>query len=263
MTGLSYGLEGKRALITGGSHGIGLAVADLLARLGCDVAICSRTQARLDAAAAQIQAHGHHMLAVAADVLKAENIARVTRAIDDAWDGVDILINNVGGGGRWGKPSIEETAPEVWDEVYRKNAGAAVSFTRWAIPSMRRNKWGRVVAIASVHGREGLGRPWFTMAKSSQIAMIKSLSRMPDLVRDGLTFNTVAPGSIMIPGTGWEAERARDRAAFEERIRADYPLGRLGTPEEVATVVAFVCSRQASLLNGACIPVDGGEGHAF
>jgi 3-oxoacyl-[acyl-carrier protein] reductase len=151
----------------------------------------------------------------------------------------------------------------VWDEVYRKNAGAAASFTRWAIPGMRRRKWGRVVTIASIHGREGGGRPWFTMAKAAEIAMMKSMAMTPYLARDGITFNTVAPGSIMIPDTGWAEERAKDPAAFARRMESEFPLGRLGAPEEVAAVVLFLCSTQASLVNGACIAVDGGESASF
>jgi len=177
--------------------------------------------------------------------------------------GVDILINNVGGGGRWGSAVIEDSPPEVWDQVYQKNAGAAAAFTRWAIPSMRRAKWGRVVTVASIYGREGGGRPWFVAAKAAQIAVMKTLAKTPYLTRDGLTFNTVAPGSIMIENTGWAEERDRDPDAFDARLAAEFPLGRLGTPEEVAAVVLFLCSTQASLVNGACITVDGGESAAF
>ena len=158
---------------------------------------------------------------------------------------------------------MEETAREVWNQVYEKNAGAAVSFTQWAIPGVRRRKWGRVIAITSTHGREGGGRPWFAMAQAAEMGMIKALALTPYLVRDSITFNYVAPGSIMRAGTGWEAERDRDPAEFEARIQSDYPLGRLGTPEEVAAVVLFLSSPQASLVNGASIPVDGGESRSY
>jgi 3-oxoacyl-[acyl-carrier protein] reductase len=260
---VDYQLAGLRALITGGSHGIGLAIADALARQGSHVAICSRSHERLAEAKRQLDQHGVDVLAIAADVLKAESIASVTDAVDRAWGGVDILVNNVGGGGRWGSEVIEETPLSVWEEVHQKNAGAAAAFTRWAIPAMRRKKWGRVIAIASIYGKQGGGRPWFTAAKAAQIAAMKSLAMTPYLARDGITFNTVAPGSIMIPDTGWAAEQARDPAAFAARMQAEFPLGRLGSPEEVAAVVLFLCSRQASLINGACIVADGGESGAF
>ena len=148
-------------------------------------------------------------------------------------------------------------------EVYDKNAMAAVRFTRLVIPHMRKKKWGRVVTIASRLGKEGGGRPWFNMAKSAEISMMKTLAMTPYLVRDGITFNTVAPGGIMIPGTGWETEAREDPEAFQQMVDAEFPMGRLGTPDEVANVVAFVCSEKASLLSGACLLVDGGESASF
>lgn len=259
---MEYGLAGRRALITGGSHGIGLACADILAMDGVSVAVCSRSEERLAAAKTMLERHGRDVPTYVFDALNRNDVDDVCRWIDKLWGGVDILINNVGGGGRWGQPTVEATAPEVWDEVYQKNAGAAISFTRWAIPAMRRAKWGRVVTIASIYGREGGGRAWFNLAKAAEISLMKSLAMMPDLVRDGLTFNTVAPGSIQIPDTGWAEEAARDPVGHARKLDA-FPLGRLGTPEEVAHVVAFLCSPLASLVNGACIPVDGGEGRSF
>jgi 3-oxoacyl-[acyl-carrier protein] reductase len=260
---IDYELDGRRALVTGGSHGIGLAIALALAQQRCHVAICSRSVERLGEAYRMLTRLGIDVLTIVADVLDPAAIETVTSETERAWGGVDILVNNVGGGGRWGSACIEETPLSVWHEVHQKNAGAAAAFVRWAIPSMRRKKWGRVVSIASIFGKQGGGRPWFTATKAAQIAAMKSLAMTPYLARDGITFNSVAPGSIMIPDTGWAAERDRDPAAFAERLNREFPLGRLGTPEEVAAVVLFLCSQQASLVNGACIVVDGGESDAF
>ena len=261
---MDLGLRGKFALVTGGSHGIGLATARHLAAEGCNVAVCSRSEERLDAAIKELTAFGVRTLAVAADVLEPEAADRVMDVVDRDWGELQILINNVGGGGRWGKDSIEETELRVWSEVYEKNAMAAVRFTRRALPHMRRAKWGRVVTITSIYGgKEAGGRPWFTMAKAAETSLMKSLSTMTYLVREGITFNSVAPGGIWIEGTGFEDERRRDPARFERMIDEAYPLGRLGTPEEVAAVVAFLCSAQASLVNGANITVDGGQSRSF
>jgi 3-oxoacyl-[acyl-carrier protein] reductase len=128
---------------------------------------------------------------------------------------------------------------------------------------MRRQRWGRVVTITSVLGIEAGGKPWFNVAKAAQTTLMKNLSRNKALVRSGITFNSVAPGAIMIPDTGWEKELQRDPAEFEKLLDQSFPLGRLGTPEEVADVVAFICSDRARLVNGAAIVVDGGESHAF
>ena len=260
---MDLGITNKYALVTGGSHGIGLATARALANEGCNVAICGRSEDRLKEAVLDIKACGVDALGIPGDVLLPADIERVVSTIVEAWGTVHILVNNVGGGGRWGSPVVEETPEEVWSEVYAKNAMAAVRFTRLLIPYMRRQVWGRVITVASVLGREGGGRPWFNMAKSAEISLMKTLAMNHDLVRDGMTFNSVAPGHIMIPGTGSEREMLQDPDVFAERLETEFPLGRMGTPEEVADVIIFICSGRASLLNGACIAVDGGEGRSF
>jgi len=260
---VDLGIKGKYALVTGGTHGIGLAIALALADEGCNVAVCSRNQARVARAVADLKARGVEGIGLCADVLIRSDIERVMKAVIGSWGTIHILVNNVGGGGRWGSPIVEETPEEVWIDVYNKNAMAAVRFTMRAIPFMRKQKWGRVITITSVYGREGGGRPWFNMAKTAQTTLMKNLALNYDLARDGITFNSVAPGCIMIPDTGWDYEQKKDPEAFKKMLDEKFPLGRLGTPEEVASVVVFVCSEQASLLNGASIPVDGAEGRSF
>lgn len=261
---MDLGLNGKFALVTGGSHGIGLTTARMLAQHGCHVALLARDERRLAEARDLIAGENDvRVLTLSADAL-------VPNAIDDAvaevlagFGTLHVLVNNVGGGGRWGSACIEETRLDVWQEVYEKNAMAAVRATRLVLPAMRRQKWGRVVTVTSRLGREGGGRPWFTMAKAAQTAMMKSLAMTSDLARDKITFNSVAPGNIMIDDTGWARMAAEDPEGFHRLVDQECPLGRLGTPEEVAAVIAFLCSEQASLVNGANIAVDGGESRAF
>lgn len=256
-------LNGKFALITGGSHGIGRAIALELAKEGCNVAICSRTQERIDQTLDLLKDYPGQFFGVVADVLKKEDIDQVISEIDKRWGTLDILVNNVGGGGRWGKEDVQATSENVWQEVYDKNATAAVRFTMQSLPHMRRKKWGRVITITSTLGMMAGGRPWFNMAKTAQMALMKNLALKPELVRDGITFNTVAPGCIMIPDTGWEEEEKKDPEAFQSMLDEKFPLGRLGTPEEVANMVVFLCSPKSSLVNGASILVDGGETPIF
>jgi 3-oxoacyl-[acyl-carrier protein] reductase len=260
---MDLGIRGKYALITGGTHGIGLAIARALAEEGCHVAVCARNQERISQTVEELKAMRVYTIGVTADVLQPLDIEKVMKTIIDEWGTLHILVNNVGGGGRWGSDSVEDTPEQVWVDVYNKNAMAAVRFTKLAIPFMRKQKWGRVVTIASIYGREGGSRPWFNMAKSAEISLMKTLAMNADLVRDGITFNTVAPGNIMIPDTGWEKEMKKDPASFKKMVDSNFPLGRLGTPEEVASMVVFLCSEKASLVNGACIAVDGGESRSF
>jgi len=260
---MELGLKGKIALVTGGSYGIGRAIALALAGEGCRVAICARDKKRLAAAAKEIRKHGVDCLAISADATKAADVARVVKTVTKAWGRIDILVNNVGGGGGRVTASVEDVPEAEWVETYNRNTLSAVRFTRLVIPHMRRAKWGRVVAIASTQGKEGGGRPWYTMAKSAEISMIKTLALNHDLARAGITFNSVAPGRILFPGNGWDEFRREDAQRFEQTQQQRLPLGRCGTPEEVAAVVAFVCSPKASLVNGACIAVDGGESYSF
>ena len=231
----------RRALVTGGSKGIGLAIADALACEGHNVTVLSRTRPQNTATPTPLKW-------VEWDVLKVG--PRPTKAFEAVESGFDILINNVGGGGRWGGSALG-TREDVYEEVYEKNAGAAIYFTKTCVPHMVETGWGRVVTVASIHGKEAGGRPWFGMAKAAEIALMKSLAQDKELVRRGVTFNTVAPGHISVPGKP------------DEQDLESLPLGRMGKPEEVAAVVAFLCSEGASLVNGACIVVDGGESHSY
>ena len=260
---MDLGIKGRHALITGGSHGIGLAAAMSLAAEGVNIAICSRSEMRLKEAASKLSTFKTEVLTFQTDVLVPDEIEKTVTSIIDKWGGVDILVNNVGGGGRWGLPSVEDTEEKVWLEVYEKNALAAIRFTRAFIPEMRRRKWGRVVTVTSRLGREGGGRAWFNMAKAAQTSMMKTLGMTPELLRDGITFNSVAPGGVFIEGTGWDEEKRRDQKAFEAKTLQEFPMGRLGNPEEVGDVIAFICSKRSSLVTGAAIAVDGGESRAF
>lgn len=260
---MDLSIKNKFAIVTGGSHGIGHAIALALADEGCNVAICARNEERVNNTIKEIKAKAVATIGVSADVMNLADIERVIKTVIDSWGTIHILVNNAGGGGRWGSDNVEETTEDVWLDVYNKNALAAIRFTIRVVPYMRRQKWGRVVTITSTYGREGGGRPWFNMAKSAEISLMKTLAMKPDLVRDGITFNSIAPGSIMIPDTGWEKEQKADPVKFQKKVNHQFPLGRLGTSMEVANVVTFICSERAALVNGACITVDGGESKSF
>jgi 3-oxoacyl-[acyl-carrier protein] reductase len=255
-------IKNKKALITGGGHGIGKSIALGLAREGCSIAICDIEKERINQISKEIEDLNVDFIGIPSDLTNPGAVGEVLDVLDKKWRGVDILVNNVGGGGRWGKEKPEETSRTIWTEVYNKNAMISVDFTMGLIPFMKEKKWGRVITIASIFGKEGGGRPWFNMAKSAQISLMKNLAMNKDLVRRGITFNSVAPGAIMIPNTGWEKLEKENRKEFN-RLTKEFPLGRLGDPEEVANLVVFLCSRKASLINGSCIAIDGGSSFSF
>jgi 3-oxoacyl-[acyl-carrier protein] reductase len=233
---MDLGLNGKSALISGGTHGIGLAIADLLKEEGCETFVFGRSKDKL-------KTSGHK--GVVYDALEGER-----SSVLSTLPKCDILINNVGGGGRWGT-SVLDTPIDVWDQVYAKNARIAMLLTRAVLPRMVKNKWGRVVTISSIYGKEAGGRPWFNVAKSAEISLMKSLSQDKTFVRKNITFNTVCPGHIHVEGKA------------DEKDLDALPAGRMGAAAEVASVAVFLCGQQASLVNGACITVDGGESRSF
>lgn len=252
----------KTALITGGSHGIGKAIAHALAKNGANIIICSRTKARINETLEELKQYNLDICkGFQVDATDLESVDIMIEKLSNYK--INILVNNVGGGGRWGNESVLDTDFQVWQEVYNKNVNVAIKCMYQCLPSMLEKKWGRIVSITSIYGKQAGGRPWFNVAKASEMALMKNMSRQKEYIRNGITFNTVAPGGIYISGTGWDIEKAKDPEAYEKMILENYPMGRMGFPEEVASVVKFLCSDEASYVNGACIAVDGGESVSY
>jgi 3-oxoacyl-[acyl-carrier protein] reductase len=242
-------------LVTGGSHGIGLAIARKFYTRDNKVFIASRNPDVVKTREGMSE-----VITVPLEATDWEDIRDKRDWVSS--QEIDILINNVGGGGRWGDDGTLMTSEQVWQGVFNKNYEAARLLTLAVLPNMKEKKFGRVVTISSVHGKESGGRPWFNVAKAAEIALMKSLSRDSSLVRCGITFNTVAPGGIFIPDTGWDDILKKEPDKYNSFCDS-LPMGRLGTPEEVASVVVFLCSKEAGFVNGACIAVDGGESRSY
>jgi len=260
-----HNMKDKTALVTGGTHGIGLAIARQLGENGCKVIVCSRTQERLDSTKVKFEHSGINCMTYAFDALDSKATLDVVKTIIKDNPKIDILINNVGGGGSWGKSDMTKTDISVWREVIEKNTFSACIFTQQVLPSMIQNGWGRVITISSIIGKESRAdcRPWFNMAKAAQIALMKSLSKDKKIVRKGVTFNTVSPGGIFIEETGFAKLKKENIEAYKAMVDRDYPLGRQGTPEEVANLVTFLCSESSSLINGSQIVIDGGQTNSY
>src|SRR4029077_3206589 len=153
--------------------------------------------------------------------------------------------------------SWQDSGPEEFESAFAGNVGVSVRMSKLVLPGMLQRGWGRIIVISSIWGGEAGGPPAYNAAKAAEISFVTSLGR--DVAARGVTVNCVAPGSILFEGGGWHRRVQQNPAAMEEFVKREMPRGRFGTVREVASVVAFLCSSQASLVNGACVAVDGGQ----
>jgi 3-oxoacyl-[acyl-carrier protein] reductase len=249
---VDFGIEGKVALVSAATKGIGLAIAQALAREGARVAVVARTEADVQRVALEIGGLG-----VSADVTTEEGCKRSVDQTEQNLGPIDLLINNFGAraGSNW-----QDTGLQQFEDAFRGNVIVSARMSELVLGGMKQRGWGRIVVIASVWGRESGGAPAYNAAKAAEISFVKSLAR--EVATTGVTVNAVAPGSVLWEGGGWHRRQLSDPQGIADFVRREMPLGRFGTPEEVASVVAYLCSRQASLVTGACIPVDGAQGRS-
>ena len=262
---MDFGLKGKRAIVMAASRGLGYASALGLAREGCRLIVCSRDQARIEAAAAAIKKEtGADVQALAADVSTASEAKRLVDAAVSAYGGLEIVVHNAGG------PPAGETlqmTEEQWQKAFEQNL---LSFTRIvgaAAPEMKKAGYGRVLTIAS----SSIKQPIPNLALSNALragvwGIAKTLSR--ELAPQGILVNVIAPGRIDTERIAEldQANAQKSGKSVEDVRKASIggiPLGRLGRPEELANLVVFLASEAGSYITGQAITVDGAAGTAL
>ena len=250
-------LSGKVVLVTGGSEGLGAAVCDRLVQEGARVALCARNPQRLEATAAALRAQGGDVLAVPADVSRAEDVERFVAAAHERWGRVDALVNNAGSAAA--KAFLSVTDAE-WEEDLQLKVFAAMRAVRLAVPHLRAAGGGSIVNVLSIKAKEpGKNTAPSSVSRAAGMALSKVLSK--ELGPDNIRVNAVLVG--MIESRQWtrraEAAGKSPEELYAEKSReAGIPLGRIGRAEEFADVVAFLVSSRASYVTGTAINVDGG-----
>lgn len=245
---MDLGIEGRTALVMAASRGIGRGIAGALAREGARVAIASRSEEELQAAAAEMQGEVRMFQADTGDL---ERLQQLPGEVADALGPVEILVANTGGppGGGALDNSLEE-----WEEAFRSLVLAPRVLIEEVLPGMRERRWGRIVNVSSSSIREPI--PGLALSNANRLAALGLLETLADeLAGDGITVNTVATGMF---ATDRLADRHGSLDQAEAAARERIPARRLGQPEEYGDLVAFLCSERAAYLTGAVVPLDGG-----
>jgi len=241
-------VDGKVAIVTGGSRGIGLAIAELLAREGAHVAICARNANRAKNAAAQLKESGLDVEAFQADVGDYESVANLAKEVLSLHSRIDILVNNAG---VTADGLLLRMSEEQWNQVIRTNLTGVFHCTKVVAKQMLKQRWGRIISISSVSGLAGNpGQANYAASKAGVVGFTKSVAR--ELASRGITANVVAPGFIITDMT--ESLPEETGVKLLERI----PLARFGSVEDVARAVVFLASDGAGYITGQVIQVDGG-----
>jgi gluconate 5-dehydrogenase len=249
-----FRLDGRRALITGASRGLGRAVAQAFAEAGADLVLIGRNRDSLDQAREQLVPLGHQVEVVPADLTSGEAAEEMCTAVLARHGPIDILVNNVGG--RRENIPTEAMPLETWKRLVELNLTSAFVCTKRLGEAMLRRRWGRVLNVASICGhiatRNIHGRH-YEAAKAALVGFTRAVAA--DWAPQGVTVNAIAPGGFLTDANRrWFAEKP----TFQKEFEALVPMGRLGNPEELGPLALYLASDASSYMTGAVLTIDGG-----
>jgi NAD(P)-dependent dehydrogenase (short-subunit alcohol dehydrogenase family) len=253
----SYGLSGKRAVITGASKGLGRVSAEVFAEHGVKVLLAARSQEQLEQVAGSLSAPHNHTV-YAGDLTRQQEIAGLADAAEKFGE-IDVVLHVMGGG--LGMRDRFLSWNEL-DRLFKTNVAAAVEINRLLIPGMVDRGTGNIVHVGSVAGTEAVGSVGYNTVKAALSAYTRSLGR--ELADTGVIATGILPGGFQAPENSFERLRSRDPELLDRVIAERQPRGRLGDAKvEIVPLLLFLASRQATMMTGCCVPVDGGEGLSY
>ncbi len=258
---MELGIKGKRVLITGGSRGIGGAIAKGFADEGCKVSIVSRDEESLKKKIHELggRSKGHEF--IVSDLRNHGEPTRVAKELIAKYKKVDIVVHNVGGGLGQKDPL---SPVEDWLSVWQFNVGIAIEMNAVLLPEMKKQRWGRVVHISSISGELGdpLMEPFggalpYAAAKAYLNAYVKGLGR--EMAKDNVVVTAVMPGAVLSKGKHWDKLKKKDPECVDEFLNQYYPIGRFASAEEISPFVILLASDRASFAAGSIVPISGGR----
>jgi 3-oxoacyl-[acyl-carrier protein] reductase len=252
---MDLGLAGRRAVVTGGSRGLGRAIALGLADQGCDVAICARNASEVEATIEELRTRPGTFHGQAVDVTDTDGLTGFIDAAAGALGGLELLVACAGG--QSSGPRLKTIDADDWRTTLDLNVTHPAMAARAAKPPITEAGGGAMLFISSIAGMYPWTRSHYGAAKAAEIHLASSLAR--EFAPDNIRVNALSPGSVTFPGSVWERLREADGQAFDTWLDSELPFGRLGTGTEVADVACFLLSERASWITGANIPVDGGQ----
>lgn len=246
-----FDLNGKVAIVTGSSRGIGLAIAERYAQHGAKVVLSSRKQESLDAVAADMREKGYDVLPVAAHNGDKEALARLVDAAVQHYGGLDIVVNNAATNPHFG--NLLDSEDSMWQKTFDVNIMGNFWLCQAAVPAMRRRKGGKIINIASVNGlRPGAFQGIYSMTKAAVISLTKTLAM--ELANDNIQVNAIAPGLIKT----YFAQAIWDNEPVAQSIIERTPQRRIGEPDEIAGMAVYLASAASSFATGQLYVIDGG-----
>ncbi len=246
---MDLGLKGKKAIVTGGTRGIGRCIANLLVEEGCDIGICARTATQVEEAVAAFKAKGVKAIGSALDVADGAQLIRFIKSTAEALGSLDIFVSNVSAMGSGGG------SEEAWKKGFEVDVLGTLRGCEAAVPFLETSGGGAIVVIASTAAVELVGpRRAYSGVKAALLTYVKSLAR--DLAPKNVRANAVSPGTIYFKGGTWPRIEQNNPDRYRQALERN-PMGRMGKPEEVANAVVFLASPRASFISGTNLVCDG------